>query len=101
MGEKAPQRRQDDGRLSLLPTLTERNIRTRQNLWIKEARGDNDPYSLEQFELNCDAHQLRMMSAANYDAAGNMTGSHRGGNWTPIIPETLGENLYDGVCRAN
>jgi hypothetical protein len=27
-----------------------------------------------------------MMSAANYDAAGNMTGSHRGGNWTPIIP---------------
>src|SRR5262252_4854658 len=26
MGEKAPQRRQDDGRLSLLPTLTERKI---------------------------------------------------------------------------
>src|SRR6516165_1901828 len=26
MGEKAPQRRQDDGRLSLLPTLTERKV---------------------------------------------------------------------------
>jgi tetratricopeptide (TPR) repeat protein len=71
------------------------------NIWIKEARGDNDPYSVEQFELNCDAHQIRMMSAANYDAAGNMTGSHRGGNWTPIIPETLSENLYDGACGAN
>src|SRR5690349_20974378 len=26
MGEKAPQRRQDDGRLSLLPILTERKV---------------------------------------------------------------------------
>jgi hypothetical protein len=22
------------------------------------------------------------------------------GNWTPIIPETLGETLYDGACGA-
>jgi hypothetical protein len=72
------------------------------NLWIKEARrGDNGPYSVEQFELNCGASQLRMMSSANYDAAGNFIGGGRGGNWTSIVPETLGENLYDGVCRAN
>jgi hypothetical protein len=71
------------------------------NLWIKEVRRDNGPYSVEQFELNCGARQLRMVSSAEYDAAGNFTGSHQGSEWTSIVPETLGENLYDGVCRAN
>lgn len=71
------------------------------NLWIKEVRGDDGPYSIEQFELNCGARQLRMISSASYDAAGNSTGSRRGNNWTSIVPETLGENLYQGACRVN
>jgi hypothetical protein len=70
------------------------------NLWIKEANGDTGPYSVEQLELNCGARQLRMISSASYDAAGNVTGSRRGSNWTSIAPETLGENLYDGACGA-
>jgi tetratricopeptide (TPR) repeat protein len=71
------------------------------NLWIKEVRGDNGPYSIEQIELNCRARQLRMITFTGYDASGNLTGSRRGDNWTSIVPDTLGENLYDGVCRAN
>jgi hypothetical protein len=71
------------------------------SLWIKEVRGDDGPYSLEQFELNCGARQLRVISSAGYDADGNFTGSHPGSNWTSIFPETLGESLYRGVCGAN
>jgi tetratricopeptide (TPR) repeat protein len=71
------------------------------NLWIKEVRGDDGPYSIEQFELNCGARQLRMISSAGYDVDGNFTGSRPGSNWTSIVPETLGENLYRSVCGAN
>jgi hypothetical protein len=71
------------------------------SLWVKEVRGDDGPYSVDQFELNCGAHQLRMISSASYDAAGNFKGNRRGANWTGIVPETLGEILYEGACRAN
>ena len=71
------------------------------NLWIKEVRGNNGPYAVEQFSLNCDTRQVRLISSASYDATGGVIGERRGSNWTNIVPETLGEKLHDGVCMAN
>ena len=71
------------------------------NVWVKQARDENGPYSVEQFELNCGARRTRMLSSANYDGAGNFTGGRQGGNWAAIVPETLGETLYDGACTRN
>jgi tetratricopeptide (TPR) repeat protein len=73
-------------------------------LWIKETRAASDadgPYELRQFELNCGARQIRNLSFANYDASGNLVGSREGGRWASIIPNTIGESLYNGACRAN
>lgn len=67
------------------------------NIWIRLG-SDDGPYSLQQFELNCRAHQMRTISLANYDAAGNLTGSRQGSSWGSIVPESLGENLYNGAC---
>jgi tetratricopeptide (TPR) repeat protein len=73
-------------------------------IWIKQSRGasnDDGPYELSRFELNCRARQIRTMSLANYDASGNLVGSREGGRWASIVPDTIGETLYRGACRAN
>jgi tetratricopeptide (TPR) repeat protein len=71
-------------------------------IWVKQARDENSPYSVQQFELNCGARRIHMISSASYDDTGNLTGSHEGGGgWAAIVPDTLGETLYDGVCKRN
>jgi tetratricopeptide (TPR) repeat protein len=73
-------------------------------VWIKQSRGassDDGPHQLLQFELNCRARQIRTLSLANYDASGRLVGSREGGRWASIIPDTIGETLYSGACRAN
>src|SRR5262249_19038013 len=73
-------------------------------VWIKQSRGassDDGPHQLLQFELNCRARQIRTLSLANYDASGSLVGSREGGRWARIIPDTIGETLYSGACRAN
>jgi tetratricopeptide (TPR) repeat protein len=73
-------------------------------IWIKQFRGansDDSPHQLLQFELNCRARQIRTLSLANYDASGSLVGSREGGRWASIIPDTIGETLYSGACRAN
>ncbi len=49
------------------------------NIWVKQARDENSPYSVQQFELNCGARRIRMISSASYDDTGNLAGSHEGG----------------------
>jgi tetratricopeptide (TPR) repeat protein len=73
-------------------------------VWIKEAQSSGDdagPYSLQQYELNCGTRQIRATSVADYDASGKLTGSHEGERWASVVPETLGETLYNGVCRSH
>jgi len=73
-------------------------------VWIKNARGASDaigPYELRRFELNCGARQIRTLSVANYDASGDVVGSREGGRWASILPDSIGETLHSGACRAN
>jgi hypothetical protein len=72
-------------------------------LWIKQSRNSNDdggPYSVEQYELNCGAREIRTVSVANYDASGNVIGSREGGKSGSVVPDTLGETLFNGMCRS-
>jgi hypothetical protein len=72
-------------------------------LWIKQVRGSTDAagaYSVEQYELNCGARQIRTASLANYDASGTFMGSREYGKWGNVVPDTLGETLLDGMCRG-
>jgi hypothetical protein len=73
-------------------------------LWIKQSHNSNDaggPYSVEQYELNCGAREIRTVSFAKYDASGNVIGSREGGKSGSIVPDTLGETLFNGMCRSN
>jgi hypothetical protein len=73
-------------------------------LWTKEVSGRSEsagPYTLQRFELNCAARQLRPVSFAAYDASGILTRTREFDKWQSIIPETFGEVLYSGACRSN
>ncbi len=49
--------------------------------------------------MNCDARQLRTASFVNYDSAGNALASRESDKWTSVIPDTLGETLFNSMCR--
>jgi tetratricopeptide (TPR) repeat protein len=73
-------------------------------VWIKQVPGfGNAPgtYSLRQFELSCEKRRIRVISGADYDASGGPTSNYEGGNWQSVVPETLGEIIFDGVCRVD
>jgi tetratricopeptide (TPR) repeat protein len=72
-------------------------------VWIKQGSksgGDDSPYKVLRFELSCRANQMRILSFANYDAAGQIIRSGEGGKWASIFPESFGETLYNGACRS-
>lgn len=90
LGEAMQQAGNKGGRAALLPAL--------------RAHGPSDaagPCSVEQYELNCISRQIRTVSFATYNALGTVVGSHEGGQWAGVVPDTLGESLFDGRCRSN
>jgi tetratricopeptide (TPR) repeat protein len=73
-------------------------------VWIKVVQGsggDLEPYSLGQYELDCSKHQIRVNAIADYEASGEPKASRQGGRWESVIPETLGEIMYNGACRSH
>ena len=70
-------------------------------VWIKQTKESGDdgvPYSLAQYQINCGARQIKTLSTANYDKAGNLTGTRQGDKWESVIPDTLGETISNGMC---
>ena len=76
-----------------------------RKVWVKQTRAfPNDvaiPYSIEQYELNCGTKQIRRLSFAEYGSSGNLIGTSESDKWGSIVPETLGETLFSGLCRNN
>ena len=71
-------------------------------LWVKQVQGSNDaagPYSVQQDEFNCGARQMRTQSVTDHDASGNVTRGLENDKWVSVVPDTLGEVLFSGICR--
>jgi hypothetical protein len=75
-------------------------VGTRNAFRADETDVNQRPYSLELFELNCLAGQIRSASFANYTKAGTVINSREGGKWGSVLPESFGETLYNGACRS-
>lgn len=71
-------------------------------LWLKGVKNTSDKLStdsLRETRINCANKTIETISVTNYDAKGNATGSVNTAGWNSILPDTLGEALYDGMCR--
>jgi tetratricopeptide (TPR) repeat protein len=95
---------QTAGTRSYIDMKTLEYPRNNSKVWIKQTRAATDadgPYALRQLELNCGARQIRTLSFANYDESGSLVRTREGGPWASILPDTIGETLFNGGCRAN
>jgi tetratricopeptide (TPR) repeat protein len=54
-----------------------------------------------EYEIDCKAHRLNVASIVIYDSNDNVTNSSEASNgWQHIVPDTLGEQLYNGACSG-
>ena len=71
-------------------------------LWIKsiaptQARASK--FSMAEIEINCATRRINTASVTDYDAKGQATGAVPTSEWQVIVPDTVGEGLFDGLCR--
>jgi hypothetical protein len=75
--------------------------------WVKIIfLSDKSEYSDSKmlFQIRCDKKTLRIISSVDYDRNGNPVSSgtedsYASNNLEPIVPDTIGDGLYQAVCR--
>jgi len=69
-------------------------------IWVKKVGTKQS--EVMAFELDCSSRRLRMTSNVIYDINNNtLGGSDVNEGWSDVAPDTLGEQLWNGVCQSN
>jgi len=71
-------------------------------LWVKTVGtrpGKLSTYSIREAHINCASRLISTPSIANYDNKQNVVRSVKAVKWESILPDTLGEALYEGLCK--
>ncbi|MCX6789363.1 MAG: tetratricopeptide repeat protein [Candidatus Gribaldobacteria bacterium] len=68
-------------------------------LWAEILNTNDKSYSKSNFQINCSEKKIKSLSATNYNSVGNITGNIPAQDWQSVIPETIGEVLYNGMCK--
>ncbi|AEU36793.1 tetratricopeptide repeat protein [Granulicella mallensis] len=67
-------------------------------IWVKRMGAKQS--EVMALELNCQSRRLRQDSSISYDSNNNTIGQSEGSGWSDVTPDTLGEQLWDGVCKS-
>jgi len=71
--------------------------------WIKEVdvtKVGNGGYTVEQYAVECRTRKINLLSFLKYASDGAVIASSSvEGGWESTVPDSLGEQLYLGVCR--
>lgn len=60
----------------------------------------NGAYTVEHWAVDCRLKKIKLFSFLKYDAKGNVLGSNDNEtNWESTVPDSLGEQLYKGMCH--
>jgi tetratricopeptide (TPR) repeat protein len=69
-------------------------------IWVKSVGAKTS--DVMAFELDCAPRKYKVTSNVVYDKDGNVVGNGNvSGFWSDVIPDTLGEQLWNGVCQSN
>jgi hypothetical protein len=56
--------------------------------------------TVSQWEIDCGSKRLRVLEVTSYDAKGGVIETIENEHWNnTIVPESIGEIIYTGVCR--
>ena len=70
------------------------------HVWIKSARSDKMS-TAHAYEIDCKARSVRVTTEVEYGERDDiLKTSELTGGWQRVIPETLGEQVFRGVCSA-
>jgi tetratricopeptide (TPR) repeat protein len=70
-------------------------------LWLK-VLSKKPTHTVDAYEVDCKAKRINQVSTAVYDSNNDVvTSTDLIGGWQRVIPETMGEQLYNGMCSAN
>lgn len=69
------------------------------NLWVKKLE-QSGTTSVIHFSIGCKARQIRQEASYAYDRAGNLKHKEDSGEWDGVVPDTLGEYLWEASCKS-
>ncbi len=68
-------------------------------IWVKSVGAKQS--EVMAFELDCSSRRLKVASNVVYDVNNNIVrGSDADEGWSDVAPDTLGEQLWNGVCQS-
>lgn len=70
------------------------------SLWSKSLRRKTGSYVEEQYQIDCSGREIKLISSIAYSPSGRQTSFGTEGDWQPIVPDTIGETLYKGMCQG-
>jgi tetratricopeptide (TPR) repeat protein len=72
-------------------------------LWLKTLKtlGKKQTDTVEAYQINCTTKQISQSSSLVHDSDGNVVSSSElSSGWQRVVPDTMGERLYNGVCSV-
>jgi hypothetical protein len=69
------------------------------SLWVKAFNTQSKGYTENNFQIDCSGRKMKSNSSIGYNPVGHETFSTGEQKWQSIIPETIGETLYGGMCE--
>lgn len=70
------------------------------SLWVKIINNNDGSYYQTNFELNCQDRKIKSLISTNYNGRGGVITTIPEMEWQSVAPDTIGEALYNGVCRG-
>jgi tetratricopeptide (TPR) repeat protein len=70
--------------------------------WLKtveDVEHKSSESRLSAFQIDCRAHKINVTSMTRYDVKGNVVTTADSAAWRDVIPDTLGERVYEAFCR--
>jgi len=68
------------------------------SLWVKILNTNTQGYSQQNYQIDCSGRKLKSASATNYNSLGNVIFTSPAQDWQSIVPDSIGEMLYNGMC---
>jgi tetratricopeptide (TPR) repeat protein len=70
------------------------------SLWTRVLHGDKS-HTETNYQIDCSNRKLKFLSTTGYDSEGKIMASSTGKDeWQTIVPESMGEILYSGMCKT-
>ena len=68
------------------------------SLWFKSTDTNLKAYTEQNYQIDCEGKKIKSLSSTTYDLSGNAGNSTGEQDWQSVVPESVGEILYNGMC---